>query len=131
MHPADEQVKSALSRHPEIRVAILFGSRLTAAVDSTSDLDVAVAGDKPLNVDEKMGLIDDLAVVAGCPVDIIDLATVTGPILQQALCKGRIIVNRDPPLLARLMLKMWYNQADMMPSYRMIQRRRVEAFAHG
>jgi len=29
------------------------------------------------------------------------------------------------------MLKMWYDQADFMPSYRMILRKRVEAFAHG
>ena len=42
-----------------------------------------------------------------------------------------VLLNKRPALYARLMLRMWYNQADMMPNYRMMLRKRVEAFTHG
>gem|GEM_PF-4307950 len=35
-----------------------------------------------------------------------------------------------PPLLAELLKKMWYNQADMMPHTTMIMRKQVRRFSH-
>jgi uncharacterized protein len=124
-------VRDVLAGHSHIRLGILFGSHAAQRARASSDVDVAVAAACPMNAAEKIGLIDDLAVRCGCPVDVVDLLAVGGAILHQALSKGRILVNKDPALLARLMLKMWYNQADMMPNYRMILRKRLEAFAHG
>ena len=54
-----------------------------------------------------IALIDDLALCFGCPIDVVDLMSVAGPILQQALCKGRVLLKKRPGLYARLMLKMW------------------------
>jgi hypothetical protein len=56
---------------------------------------------------------------------------VSGPILRQALSKGSVIINKAPRLLAGLIKKMWYDEADMMPNYKRIVRQRVEAFARG
>ncbi len=131
MKSARTGVKSVLARHPDIPLAILFGSRATGGGTASSDLDVAVAGERSLSATEKMALIDELAEEFGCPVDLVDLQAVSGPILQQALCKGVVVVNDKPALRARLILRMWYNQADMMPNYRMILKKRAEAFAHG
>jgi len=131
MEPAHDRVKSVLARHPGIQLGILFGSRAAARETASSDLDVAVAADRLLGPREKMALIDDLAQTFGCPVDLVDLNAVTGLILHQALTKGEVLLNRKPSLLANLILKMWYNQADVMPNYRMILKKRVEAFAHG
>jgi len=126
-----DKVKEVLAGHPEIPLGILFGSRASGTEKAASDLDVAVAGERSLSAAEKMDLIDELAQAFGCPVDLVDLQAVYGPILQQALCKGVVVVNRKPGLRAMLILRMWYNQADMMPNYRMILKERVESFAHG
>ena len=131
MTQTEQRIKDVLKRHPHISLGILFGSHANHRAGLSSDLDLAIAADAPLSMPEKMALIDDLALRFGCPIDVIDLSTVSGPILQQALCRGHILVNRRPPLLARMMLKMWYNQADFMPNYNMILRKRVETFAHG
>lgn len=131
MAPIDKLVRDVLTRHPHITLCILFGSQATGRARPSSDLDLAVAAAHPLTSIEKISLIEDLALHFGGPIDIVDLVSVSGPILQQALCKGRVLTNRRPDLYARLMLKMWYDQADFMPNYRMILRNRVEAFANG
>lgn len=131
MTETEQRVTDVLKQHSHISLGILFGSHANHRAGTLSDIDLAVATEYPLSAVHKMALIDDLAVRFGCPIDVVDLATVTGPVLQQVLCRGHVLVNKRPVLLARLMLKMWYNQADFMPAYNMILERRVEAFAHG
>ena len=111
MPTVEDSIEEVLKHHAYISLAILFGSHATGRATATSDLDLAVAAERPLSATEKMSLIDALALRFGCPIDIIDLTAVSGPILQQALCKGRILLNKRPRLYAKLMLKMWYNQA--------------------
>ncbi len=48
-----------LARHPCVQIGILFGSRAAGRQTSSSDLDVAVAADLPLNATQKIELIDD------------------------------------------------------------------------
>lgn len=110
---------------------MVFGSMGTMRQTVFSDADVAVCAGRPLDLSERMVLVDHLALKLGRPVDLVDLMVVSGPILQQVLTQGRIVLNRNPTLYAKLILKMWYNQADVMPNYRMILHRRLEAFAHG
>ena len=131
MMETEQRVTDVLKQHPHISLGILFGSHVNHRARALSDLDLAVAAEVPLSAARKMDLIDDLALRFGCPIDVVDLTTVTGPVLQQVLCRGHVLVNKRPALLARLMLKMWYNQADFMPAYNMILERRVETFAHG
>ena len=131
MMPIEDMVRDVLKDHPHIVLGILFGSQASGKATPTSDLDLAVAADHELTPPETRMLIEDLALAFGGPIDIIDLTAVSGPILHQALCKGCLLINRRPDIYARLMLKMWYNQADFMPNYRMMLRKRVEAFAHG
>lgn len=124
-------VQEVLQDCPMIQIGIVFGSAGTLRQRPSSDVDVAVAAERILDARERMALIDSLTIQLERPVDLVDLMNVSGPILQQALSKGRIVLNRNPILYAKLILKMWYNQADMMPGYRMILNRRLEVFTHG
>jgi predicted nucleotidyltransferase len=112
-------------------LAIVFGSVARGRQTKHSDLDLAVAGIKPLTMDEKMNLIEELGLSTGINIDVLDLQTASGPILQQALCKGVLLLKKDTLLYARLIIKMLYNQADMMPFYNRILKERRERFLHG
>jgi predicted nucleotidyltransferase len=125
------RIRNAFEREKNLRIAIVFGSSAASRTTAESDIDVAVAYDQRLDARRKMALIDALAAEFGNPIDVVDLLAVTGTILQQALCKGTVIIKRDKELYARLVLKMLYNQADMMPYTRRILRERAEAFANG
>ena len=47
------------------------------------------------------------------------------------MTRGERIVKRDSGVLARLLVKMWFMNADLMPLVRMIQAKRRERFLHG
>ncbi len=131
MRSSQQQIEEVLRRYEYIEVAILFGSIASGRQTCSSDIDVAVAASRPLTSGEKIDLIDALALRIGQPVDLVDLNRASGTILHQSLTKGLVLVNKDPMLYARLILKMLYDQADMMPIRNMIVRKRLEAFAHG
>jgi len=123
----DIQIRKVLERHNVIRLAILFGSLAKGAAHSESDLDLAVGADHPLDTDETMELIADLAEAFGRPVDLIDLSTVGEPLLGQIIAGGRRIVGSNT-LYAELLLKHLYNQEDFVPYQRRILKERREAW---
>ena len=64
-------------------------------------------------------------------VDLVDLQSVSGTILHQALTKGNLVFVKDKNLYAEIIKKMLFNQADMMPNYNMILKKRREEFLDG
>ncbi len=123
----DNQIRQVLERHGAIRLALLFGSLAKGSAHQGSDLDLAVGADHPLDVDETIELISDLAIAIGRPVDLIDLSTVGEPLLGQIIAGGRRIVGSDT-LFAELVLKHLYNQEDFVPYQRRILKERREAW---
>ena len=120
-------IEQVLAHHPSIVVAILFGSLATDRSRNDSDLDLAVASTTPLDPQIRIQLIEELAVALGRPVDLIDLAQTHGPLLQQTLTKGRLLLCTDRTRYADLLLRVVYEEADVMPYYRRIlaERRRA------
>lgn len=81
-----ELIGSVLLRHPHVKLAVLFGSLAAGAGRPDSDLDLAVADDRPLSADARMALIADLAEHVGRPVDLIDLTRTGEPLLGANPC---------------------------------------------
>jgi uncharacterized protein len=70
----------ALDHHPQIRLAILFGSLAKGRGEAESDLDIAVAADRGLDLAARLALSGELAETLGRPVDLVDLHE-AGPVL--------------------------------------------------
>ena len=104
----ETQIRQVLERHHAIRLALLFGSLAKGTARHDSDLDLAVGADRPLDVDESIELISDLAKAIERPVDLIDLSIVGEPLLGQILTGGRRIVGSNTRF-ADLVLKHLYN----------------------
>ena len=119
----DALIRQVLKKHPQIILAVLFGSlaRDTAGIDS--DIDLAVSAGKPLDVNEKMQLIMDLAESIGRPVDLVDFMTIGEPLLGQIIKGGRKVLG-DDSLYALMLSKHLFNQADFMPYRNRILRER-------
>ena len=121
-------IGQVLARHPSIVVAILFGSLATDHSRTDSDLDLAVASTAPLDPQIRIQLIEELAVALGRPVDLTDLTQTHGPLLQQILTKGRLLLCTDRTRYADLLLRVVYEEADVMPYYRRILAERRQAW---
>lgn len=126
LHELTETLKGTLAEHGGIRLAILFGSHATGRATANSDLDLAVRTTAPLEVAEKIALIEKLAEATGMPVDLIDLKRVGEPLLGQILKHGVRLMGSDTDYAA-LLSRHLFDAADFLP-YRnriLAERRRV------
>ena len=123
--PIDVQLREALTHFPNITSAHLFGSVAAGRQRADSDLDIAVAADYPLTVAEKVAIAQALAEKTGRPIDLIDLATVTEPLLGQIVQHGRRLLGSDN-VFGNLISRHLIEQADFMPiRSRVLTERRV------
>ncbi len=124
-------VRSVLEHYPQIKIAYLFGSAARDQLTEGSDVDVAVAADTALSLDTRLDLATRLSQALRREIDLVDLHKASGVLLQQSLCKGKLVRQTDPALHARLITRLWFNQADMMPYTRRILAERRRRFLYG
>ncbi len=110
-----KRIKSILNDVPGLQLAILYGSAVTGRMRKDSDVDIALLFDRPMSAQKKMELISHVESELRRDVDLADLYALTGTILKQILRKGHVLVQSKPGVLAGLVQRMIYNQADMMP----------------
>jgi predicted nucleotidyltransferase len=103
----------ALSGFPEIRLALLFGSRASGRPRIDSDVDLAVLADSPLSAERRALIMEAVALATGCPVDLVDLYHAPEPVLGEALKGVRLL--GDPAVQARLVTRHVLDAADFLP----------------
>jgi len=113
---------------PKIHFVAIFGSYAKNCNRTDSDLDIAIAAEIPMSYQEIMQIKKELGVKLDKEIDLIDLNTVNGLILKEALCSCDIIVKKNTTLYANLIRKLIYDQADMMPYYNRILKKRRENY---
>lgn len=119
-----ERVKQALAAHPEVELAIVFGSVATGKATAHSDVDLAVLAAAPLDVDQKMALVADVAFATGRAVDLIDLRTAGEPLMGQILEHGQRLLG-SPEAHAQLVSRHLVDAEDFLPyARRMLAERR-------
>jgi len=120
-------IDDALRSHPDIQLAIVFGSVAVGEQRSESDVDVAVDIGRPLTAPEKTALVEEIAEKTGRPVDLVDLSTAGEPLLGQILKRGLRIVG-SKVRYANLIRKHLFDAADFMPYRSRILRERQRAW---
>src|SRR3989338_2603743 len=127
MKTIEAMIQATLAPHPEVRLAILFGSLATGQGHHDSDVDLAIDAGQPLEIKAKIALMAQLAECTGRPVDLIDLQTVGEPLLGQILKHGNRLLGEDG-LYAELIKRHVFDEADFMPYYRRILKERRSAW---
>lgn len=114
---------------PEIRLALLFGSLARRqGVRWDSDLDLAVAADRPLSADRLWELRSALVELSGRPVDLIDLRRLLIPVTRQAMTHGKAILEADPRIRGEILARMLSEEADYLPLLRRLRAERRQAW---
>lgn len=121
----DVQLKDVLAHFPRIALVVLFGSVASGRQRADSDLDIAVAAERVLTVDEEIAMISALAERTGRTIDLIDLNKVSEPLLGQIVRHGRRVLGSDT-LYGELITRHLFEQADFMPyRARLLEERRL------
>jgi len=123
----EQIILSVIGAHVDIRLAILFGSLAIEKGNCASDLDLAVDAERPITMDEKMGIISELGERVGRPVDLVDLYSVGEPLLGQILNKGKKILGSDL-LFGNLLSKHIFECTDFLPYRQRILEERRKAW---
>jgi len=124
-----KKLEDALQSLPEIRLAWVYGSFASNTARAESDIDVAVAAATPLSPDRRVEIGTHLSLATAREIDLVDLTQERGIIVSQVLTRGRLLINRDPILLAHLIKRMWLDRADFWPlRERAFSARRKKAF---
>lgn len=107
-----ETVKLFVSQIPDILFATVYGSFALDKVQPSSDLDLAILGEKKFLKSKLIGWSQDLGSTIQRQVDIIDLQDTSGVVVKDAFVEGIIIKNQDPDLLARRLYRFYFDEAD-------------------
>lgn len=126
MSTLDKQLARFVSRYPEFKLAILFGSQATGNVTGDSDIDLALLSDAPISSSMKLQLIEQIGARFGRPVDIVDLFFAAEPVLGQVF-KGKRLLG-DDATYARLLTRHLINTADFVPLQQRILTERRNAW---
>jgi len=126
MSTLDEQLARFLSRYPEFKLAILFGSQAMGNATGDSDIDLALLSDAPISSSKKLQLVEQIGAKFGRPVDIVDLFFAAEPVLGQVF-KGKRLLG-DDATYARLLTKHLINTADFVPLQKRILTERRNAW---
>lgn len=126
-----ERIKEILNQQPELEIAILYGSAVNGKMRPDSDVDIAVLFNQPLNTSQKLTLASQLEKQLNRSIDLTDLSNLNGTILKQVLSKGVVLIENDKDAKEKLISKMIYNQADMMPYVIRTLKERQKRFLHG
>lgn len=129
--PLLPRVAEALREEPGVLVAFVYGSVARGRVTPRSDVDVAVAGAEPLSAEARWAMAVRLAGRLGRDVDVIDLRTVTGPVLAEALVRGQRLFVRDRGVYADVLRRHLYHAEDDLPRWRRIVDARRARFLAG
>ncbi len=123
--PQIDAIAAVLDRHPEIDLAIVFGSLASSRHRPDSDLDLAVRAPAVFGAAATLALIGELAGATGRAVDLVDLRRVGEPLLGQVLRHGHRLRGSDEAFAA-LLHRHLLDAADFMPYvHRMLAERRA------
>ncbi len=92
-----------------------------------TDVDVALMASDALSFDQHIKIIDAVALELGRPVDLIDLKTVSQPLLNQIVANERLVLG-STDAWANLVDRNLVGQADFMPLQRRLLKERQDAW---
>jgi len=117
------------SANDSFQLIVLFGSFAKNRARADSDVDVGVWPQAALTAEQWLQLRDELAWRLQRTVDVVDLSTLHGPLLEEILDSGKKIYERPGArALEALMRRRIYDDADFMPLYRRAQKVRRDRF---
>ena len=130
---ADESldiVRAYFAGQDAFRLVLVYGSAAAGRLNPSSDVDIAVAGERPFDKMTLLAVEGELSALLERPVDLIDLNRVEGLILREAIVHG-LRIKLDRELFVKFHCKVMTYREDFLPLRRFMQDKRIERFIHG
>ena len=113
-----EQILTRLEAHPEVTLAVLYGSVASGRISQQSDVDLAISSKEGLEVETCLSLSLQLTRILNREVSVVDMDKMEGVILHEVLTKG-VFLKRDPDALVRHVFRLQEFTEDVLPFHEM------------
>lgn len=120
-------IELALRDAEDLSTVILHGSAASGRRRTHSDVDLVVAGARPLDPERLLELDRILGRALGCEIDLRDLRQLSGLFLHRVLTLGRVLRLADPTLLGQRACDALDWASDMLPAIDSGRRRYLAA----
>lgn len=125
-----ETLKNNLNRVPYVHLAIIYGSTVSGTLKPSSDIDLAIATGKKITSNEKIEIFHLMSEGLPLAIDLVDLQTTYGLLLNQIMISGKILKNTRPIIRAKLLTRMLTEKEDWLPIQEKIRKAHVIRFIH-
>ena len=129
----EELLKKWFINHPEIELAMLFGSYAKGTATKHSDVDIALqlSDEGIICAEKKMAYLNQLSQIVDTMVDIVDLKTVGQPLLAQIMKYGKCLTG-SKEVFTQLAIRNVNSTEDFTPNIeRMLKERRKRWLVNG
>jgi len=127
IRPDKAEIINTLKNITGLELAILFGSFASGKVHAGSDIDLAIALEKPIESQRLAGLAGQLSLELKREIDLHDLHTSEGLIFKKIMTTGKLIINNNPAMYDTLFLKCMHYISDFLPyQMRIFDTRRMQ-----
>ncbi len=114
----------------DIDLMIIFGSRAKGRERPDSDLDLGIWRSSKWSVNFHRECVEQITWFMPTAIDLIDLSKIDGPLLQEILCNGKKIFQKQDHLLGVLYVRLMDWRTDFMPAWEnMLDQRRKRFLA--
>jgi len=131
MEASLEELLALLDERVGVDCVWVYGSEASGRARPDSDLDVAVLARKRLSSAEMSDLRADAEVLAGRPVDLVDLDQASPILAFQVLKHGRLVVDRNPSRRYRFTATLPGRREDVLLMRRTIEERLIRRVMSG
>ncbi len=122
------RVADYLARQDDVRAAWLFGSMAEGRQRMSSDLDLAILGEREFGPERRLALIEALAGITGRPVDLVDLLVAGLPVARSAVLGGKLVYRGEREAYAEFLSRLLVDSADFLPYRERALKARREAW---
>ena len=120
-----------LETFSEIQVGIVYASMATGRSTVHSDVDIAIYAGYPLQWEFRVAIAQTVEEQIMRSVDLVDMAIIHGPLLEQIFAHGILVLKRSSSAYASLLKRLWYDREDMAPLTRYVMVKQVERYFRG
>lgn len=125
--PELKPILDILTSDKNLKLIAIYGSFASGKERADSDVDIAVAGDHPLERESLQPLTEKITSLTDRYVDLVDLRRIAPPLTQE-IFHDAVWIKKDPQTYYQVLKKSLFDAEDFLPVRNQILEKRIRRF---
>jgi predicted nucleotidyltransferase len=121
------QLRDFFRNRKEYKLVGVYGSYSQDKAHAKSDVDICVAQERPLTLDEKIQLSTELNLLLQKEIDLLDLLQ-AGPVIKEEVLRTCVWIHKDSSFFASFLTRFLVDKEDFGPYYQRMLHKKQQRF---